>query len=253
MRFNINANGIVQYTEKLEKLNRSALPVAVRQTLNSQAFQTKSKELIEEYNKAFTVRAKTVPRAFSKVKAAQGFDIKKMKSMVGMTDRKRGGSSEQVGRDMEQQQQGGRIGGRTFIPLDTARTSNSRSKRVRKKNRLSGVKKVVDSSVNKARSEKQSFVKSSIYAANKYGTGVYLTHRNKRGKRTLYRINKVGRTIRTRKLFIGVTPVYSEEKGRSVRVKGIRFTHRAALRVNKRVGRIFAKHAEDQFKKVKLL
>lgn len=250
-KINVNSTANVELTRKLEKLNRSAFPVAVRQTLNTQAFETKTKALVQEFDETFDVRSPGFVKAFSEVEMAKGFDVKNMMAKVGMTDRKRGGQSEQAGRDMEEQQLGGTIGGRKYIPIDTARVSKSPKKKVKRGLRLADVSKatVVDSSVNKARTGKQRYVRTALYAANRYGSGVYISHKGDNGKTTLYRIDRVGSDIRTRKLFIGVTPVYSVEEGRSVTVTGKPFTLRAAVKVNKNVERIFEKHARVQFEK----
>lgn len=249
MKINVNSNEIVRYTRKLEKLGRSDFPVVVRQTLNTQAFQVKNKELIIEFSKAFVVRNRSFPKAFSSVEMAKGFDVKSMISKVGFNDRKRGGSSEQAGRDMNQQQRGGTIGGRKYIPIDNARVSKSPKKNIRKNSRMSSIRKIVDSSKNQAGSSKQRYVKSALYAATKYGPGSFLSHKGDNGKRTLYRIDRVGSSLKTRKLFIGVTPMYSVEEGRSVRVGPKPVTHRASLKVNKKVDSIFVKHAQKRFDK----
>lgn len=248
---NVNSDEVIRYTERLERLHKSAFPVAVRQTLNEQAFQTKKKELIMEFEAAFETRSKSFPKAFSKVEMATGFDVKTMMSKVGFTDRKRGGKSEQAGRDMVQQQLGGNIGGRTFIPIDPARVSKSPQKRVKAKERLSSISKakVVDSSVNRAKTSKQRYVRTALHAAKRYGPGTYMSHKGENGKTTLYRIDKVGSDLKTRDLFIGVTPVYSVEEGRSVRVSANPVTARAARKVNRNVERIFVKHAKGRFNK----
>lgn len=251
-QINVNTDEIVKYTAKLEKLHKSAFPVAVRQTLNTQAFETKKKELLIEFENAFVTRSKGFPKAFSKVEMAKGFDVKRMMSKVGFSDRKKGGTSEQAGRDMVEQQLGGNIEGRKYIPMDPARVSKSPLKKVKKKERLSEVKKakVVDSKNSRGKTTRQRYVRSAIHAAVRYGPGSYLSHRGDNGKTTLYRIDKVGSDLKTRDLFIGVTPVYSVEEGRSVKVSANPVTARASRKVNQRVNSIFEKHAKKQFDKV---
>ena len=250
-QINVNNDDVVKLTKNLERLNKSAFPIAVRQTLNTQAFEVKKKELIIEFDKAFDVRSRSFPKAFSQVSLASGFDVKSMMAKVGFTDGKRGGKSEQAGRDMVQQQLGGEIGGRKYIPIDEARVSKSPKKRVKSKERLSSISKskIVNSSTNRAKTSKQRYVRSAIYAATVYGPGSYLSHKGDTGRTTLYRIDKVGSDIRTRNLLIGVTPVYSEEEGRSVSVSANPVTARAAKKVNKNVERIFVKHAKQRFEK----
>lgn len=251
MKINVNTDELVHFTKKLEKLNRSAFPVAVRQTLNTQAFQTKKKELIDEYNKAFTVRNRGFAKAFSKVNPATGFDIRRMQASVGMSDRDNKGKTNQAGENMEQQQVGGRIGGRTFIPTRFARVGSSNSRAVKKSMRLSELNK--EKSIKKAPrtrfadgNGKQKFVRTAAYARVK----------RKKFIRTDTMLYKVGGgtsgkyNYRFRKLSVSITPIYSIKKGRSVSINSPNlFTQRAALRVNKRADRIFKEHAEKQFKR----
>ncbi|MBL4809315.1 MAG: hypothetical protein JKY43_04565, partial [Phycisphaerales bacterium] len=45
VEFNVNTDAVVSLTNKLEKLHKSAFPVAVRGTLNSAAFDVKQKSM----------------------------------------------------------------------------------------------------------------------------------------------------------------------------------------------------------------
>lgn len=85
IKFNIDTNACVVLTDRLERLNKSALPVAVRQTLNNAAFDVKQKTLEQSANKNFIRRAPTFFKKFSGVNKASGFDMRSMKAEVGMT------------------------------------------------------------------------------------------------------------------------------------------------------------------------
>ena len=56
--FNVNTDEVVRLTNRLEKLNKSAMPIAVRSTLNDVAFQSKQTHLPKEFDKKFTIRKK---------------------------------------------------------------------------------------------------------------------------------------------------------------------------------------------------
>lgn len=245
MRINVNTNELANLNLKLEKVHRSAFPVTVRNTLNTMAFETKKKTLPEEFNKSFVIRSPSFSKAFSSVEMAKGFNVKTMKSKVGMTDRKRGQKSEQAGRDMTPQQLSGKIGGRTFIPMRQARTGKNQNKMVRRENRISNIDKIIDTKGNSAQTEKQRFVRTALNVATRHGKKTLVRH-----KGALYRIDRAGSNIRTRKMFLKVTPVYSVKEGRSVNVKAVPFTRRASLKTHKRANVIFVEQAERKIKKV---
>lgn len=247
---NVNSNELIEYSKKLDKLHRSAFPVTVRQTLSSQAFQTKEKELIQEYNKAFTVRSKGFSKSFSKAEPAKGFEVNRMFSTVGMQDKKRGGTSVQAGRDMDIQQAGGIIRGRSFIPTQYARTGKNWNKNVRRDYRLGVLDKKIgrasEVSRSKGRNRKQRFIRTAAYAATRGNNFMidsrylYLVTRGGAG-RYRYKLNGLN---------LSITPLYSYRKGRSVRIRDKRkFTEKAARRVNMRSEQIFKGHAKKQFKK----
>lgn len=243
----VNSDALVKLSKKLEGLNRSAFPITVRQTLNTFAFETK-KRIPTEAKKIFVTRNPGFWNAFSRVEKAKGFNVNSMVSKAGMTEGKKGKKSEQAGRNLKQQQLGGKIDGRTFVPKDSARVGGKRTGKVRKENRLSALQDDFKVAPVISRSDgssgRQQFLKTSIYAA---------VHGKKliRSSKMLYRIQR-GRgkyLYKTAGITIGVTPLYSIKKGRSVDVEAKPFVRRIAKLNGKKGDRIFAKHAEKQFKK----
>ena len=83
MILNINSNAVVSYTNTLEKLHKSAFPVAIRETLNSAAFDVKKNTMPLSAKKSFIERQPTFFKANSKVDKATGFNTSTMKSTVG--------------------------------------------------------------------------------------------------------------------------------------------------------------------------
>ena len=243
----VNTKELIKFSKKLDKISKNALPRVVRNTLNEMAFDTKKRTLIEESNKAFTVRNKTFFKRFSKVKPSPLGKINSMKSTVGMTSQGGRGKTEQAGENMRQQQLGGSIAGRALIPLDSARVGNSKTKNVRRQNRVANLDVKLDTKQSRTTKPKQRFIQSAIYAVERYGTGAVIKHTREDGNTFLYRIKRGGNDIRTRRFNLRVTPLYSVKRGRSVNISNpVRFTQKAALRSQKRANKIFIKHAKQR-------
>ena len=235
MILNVNTDKLVVFTNKLEKLHRSAFPVAVRGTLNKAAFDIKTNTMPQSAERTFVNRRKNFFKATSRVDMAQGFNLSSMKSTVGFI-----GNGQAV-KDLEEQEYGGTIKGRSFIPTDEARTGGSKAKAVRPVNRLSRVKNIVNSNTISGKSKKQKFLRAAIQA-NKGG----FVLGNGRTK-MLYRIISIkkikGRTI------IKKQAIYSYEKGRNVSVSATGFMKSASLKSANDLDKFYIQEAERQFKK----
>lgn len=230
----VNMDDVVAFSNNLEKLNKTAFPKAVKTALNSAAFTVKKETLISESSKAFTKRQPNFFRANSRVQMVSGMNVNNMESMVGMIDLK--GNNYAV-RDLEQQEHGGRIGGKSFIPLKTARTSKKYEKRVSKKNRIGTIRNVIDSRSVPGRSTKQKFVRS-IHTA---GTGGHVLHNG-----ILWRVES---TVRKRNGMFKIKPLYSYKSGRSITVKATHFMEKATMKAAKDMDKFFIKAAKTQFNK----
>ena len=235
--FNINTDAAVVMTNKLEKLHRSALPVAIRRTLDGAAFDVKKRTLLSTTEKTFEQRKETFFKAKSRVFKAKGFNVKTMKSTIGFID-----GDEQAVDDLEKQEKGGKIGGRSFIPLDSARTSNILSKNVRKKDRISGIKGIVDSRKAKGVNKRQKFVKSVYYA----GRGGYILAEWEE-KQVLWRVNSLRKT---KSGSFKLTALFSFEKGRDAMVKATHFMERSATKSQKMIPRIYQVEGMKQIKRL---
>ncbi|KKN42121.1 hypothetical protein LCGC14_0716250, partial [marine sediment metagenome] len=72
---NVNTDEVVRYSNKLEKLHRSAFPIAIRGTLNNAAFDVKQKTMPVSAEKEFVNRQPNFFKANSKVNMAKGFNV----------------------------------------------------------------------------------------------------------------------------------------------------------------------------------
>lgn len=244
----VNTKELIKFSKKLDKISKNALPRVVMNTLNTMAFDTKKRTLIEESEKSFTVRNKTFFKRFSRVKPTPLGKINKMQSTVGMTDQGRRGMKEQAGENMRQQQLGGNIPGRSFIPLDTARIGNSKQKQVRKQNRIGNLDIKLDTKFARTTKPKQRFIQSAIYAVQRYGSNAVIKHTREDGKSYIYRIKRGGNDIMTRRFKLSVTPLYSVQRGRSVNISNpTRFTQKAALKTQRqKANKVFIRNARQR-------
>jgi len=235
MIININTDEVVVFTNKLHAISRSALPQAIRNTLNGTALDVKKNTMPKHAAEEFTQRKPSFFKSKSRVQFAKGNDIRLIEATVGFI------GNDQAVRDLEEQEHGGDIDGRAFIPMDTARTSGSNQKLVKPNNRLSSVKNIVNSNTMEGKTPKSKF----IHAANKAGIGGYVIGNNK--KKILYRVDAVGSGSGVK-----LTALYSFEPGRSIDVEGTGFMKSASLESADDMNNRFIKEAErilDRFYK----
>jgi len=245
MRFNINSDAVVAYTNKLEKLSRSALPVAIRGALNNAAFDVKKNTMPAKAKAAFTQRKPTFFKANSKVEPAQGLKMESMKATVGFVPK--GGKDQSVS-DLEQQESGGNIPGRSFITTRFARSGNAWNKSVRAAARIGRINRVINTrkaGVKNNRNSRQAFVKSAVHA----GKGGYVIGSGPKGENTLFEVRSIkrigGNTV------IKTLPIYTYEKGRNARVKATGFMRTSSLESGGKIERFFIEQAKRQIDKLK--
>jgi hypothetical protein len=133
--FNINNMEVVEFANKLEKIHKSALPVAVRQTLNDVAFQAK-KDVKVTFSDSFTERKKNFISSHTVVNKSQNtFNIDQMSSEMGV----RKGKSN-AGDELSFQELGGTISDKAAIPTANVRIGGNDNKLVSKRFYLENLK-----------------------------------------------------------------------------------------------------------------
>ena len=243
--FDVNTDGAIELTAKLGRLHKSAFPVAVRGTLNDAAFKTK-KLVPKVAGSKFTTRQKSFFRAFSVVEKAEGFNLRNMRATAGINAAK----GSEVAEGLEKQEFGGSIRGRKLIPMDTARTSKSHGKKVKKKNRF---KNIADSSTVRIRGRgnkgtRKSRLVARVMVAKRLGASHMITNRG--GKGTLFEISGVSQNIRSRKLKFKLTPLYRYRNTKISRVTKTPFMQPSAKLASRKMLKFYEKNAEKQFKRL---
>lgn len=236
MFIDINSSALVVHTNRLEKMSRSVLPYAIRSTLNSAAFDVKKNTMPESAKREFTQRMPNFFRANSSVEMAMGYNIDSMRATIGFLAR--GAKSDKAVAELEQQEHGGVIGGRSFIPMNEARGGNS-NRGVRPQNRITGLKNVVNANTIEGKTPAQKF----RHAAVKAGAGGYVLGNN--AKQTLFKVLSVNDNR------IKLRPLFSYQEHRSVRVKGTGFMESASLISASKMNGIYIAEAEKQIERVK--
>lgn len=241
IHFNINTDASVKFTNKLEQLRKSALPVAIRGTLNDTAFLMKKVEMPKQAHKTFIERQVNFFKANSRVEMATGFDINHMVSTMGMVETGlHNKSTNYAVKDLEQQEVGGTIDGRSFKPLPAARRSGRGV--VRANARISTLLKagnIIDAKDSKGANKMQQLIRAVAHA--KMGGYVLV------GK-VLFQvrnIRRVGRNIKFTK-----HALYSFTKSGTAHVKAAGFMRKSAEESQKEMEYFYKLQAEKQVRKV---
>ena len=142
--FNINNSDVVELTNKLERLHKSAMPVTVRKTINELAFNAKQKQVRKVFEDQFTIRRKGFIRSHTGVnKSPNTFDIKKMRSEFGVVKRD---SSE----GLERQEYGGKNNAKRIVQTK-ARIGETEKKRTSRKYYFNKYKKAKNGQVERTK------------------------------------------------------------------------------------------------------
>jgi len=236
---NVNTDALVKYTNKLQKLSATAFPNVVRKTLNETAIDMKKRTLPRSAAATFEKRQPNFFKAFSRVNFAKGGDVNTMQSEVGFTSQVLKGGNNFAVKDLEEQEFGGSIDGRSLLPLDAARVGGSRSRNVRAKNRIANIKRIVNPANVSGRSQKERWIKSVIHA------GVGGLVRGTYNEDIVFRVKSIDKGkggIKAK-----TEAVYEVKKGRTVKVKGTKFAKKAAMNAAETMPQRYIAEAEKRF------
>lgn len=233
-QLDVNTDEMVQLTNGLERFRRSMFPTAVRRALNSAAFDVKKNTLPATARRIFTQRRANFFKANSRVNMAKGFKVDGMQSMVGMVDL--GGNNYAVD-NLVQQEKGGKIKGKSFIPLDKARVSNSYKRNVRGKERLSNLDQLVKARNSRGKNKSQRFIKAVRHA----GQGGAVLDENG----IVWRVLSIGGRGGSFKL----KAIYSYKPRRSIKVKATHFMEIAGSKAGKKLPDTYVKEAGKLYRK----
>lgn len=237
----VSTDGLQDMTKKLKEINRSAFPVAVRQALNSAAFDVKKNTLQQSAERNFIRRSPNFFKAFSGVKKAVGFNMNTMKSEVGMTDQGKSSARTAI-RNMDKQEIGGEIEDGTDY-LKASRGGNN-NKRVSKANYFNKNKNLSGAFKN-ARTSKSQFI-AKAYASFK-------------GKKKMYFSSEKGQFLMQvtgiRKNKKGAIKIKSKlmtksRSGKPAKIRATHFAREAAQATTLKIEGFYIAEAEKQINRV---
>lgn len=258
---NIDTRELRDFSTRLGSLSKTALPNVVRKTLNDSAMEVKQKTMPESA-RVFTQRQKNFFTANSRVEFAGGTDINSMRSSVGFMETNLKGQNNYAVKDLEQQELGGKIGGRSFIPLRSARIGNSNTGLVKAQFRLSNImEKIANASDFTGKNDRQKFIHAASFVGKGgfvIGTGeesnfvYYIAWIGRTDKRHSMSKRGLGAGIKNRKgnTVVNAVPIYSIDGGRNVSVKGTHFMKNASVKTSGGIEKRFIINAEERFKRV---
>lgn len=257
MQLNINTDAVVKFTNTLEKLHKSALPSAIRGTLNKAVYDVKTNTMLKSAGQTFIKREPNFFRANSKFENAIGFNVNQMKATVGFLETGLRGENNYAVKDLEEQEYGGKIDGRSFIPMKAARFGGKG--RVRPNARLEQIKNKIPNAVNTKsvgkRFLKQKFIRTAIKAKELNYTNAFMLGNLKNGSQTLFRVDELHTATRSqgsfgsRKLHIKLTAIYRVKKNRLFKVKQTSFMRKASVTSANKLNEYYIAEATRQFEK----
>ena len=195
---NVNNDAVVVFARKLEKLSKTAFPNVVRKTLNETAMDVKQNTLPDSAKTAFEEqRTKTFFKRYSRVNFANGKDLRLMAAEVGMSDHMglKGDNPDAV-ENMEEQEHGGEIKSRTYIPTAEGRTGKSWGRTTRKPNRWSTVKETKSQWIKTADVRGRSWAEKAVRASLMAGVGGIVEdwHEGLQRNGTVWRVMSIKKT-----------------------------------------------------------
>jgi len=225
--FNVNTDEVVKLTNNLEKINRSAMPVAIRKTINEAAIEAKNLHVAKTFDNQFTIRKKKFIESHTWAnKSPNTFNLPQMVSEMGVV------SGKPKADGLALQELGGTEKNRDYIPTKTARRSKSANKLVSK---------------NYYRTKMKQRNKRPI---KKYAT--FAKYAFRFGVKSIILFNNVLVEIRkiTKGGVITFRNLYAVDAGRNIEVKKAPFLAPAGMLASKNIANNYVKIATERINRV---
>jgi hypothetical protein len=244
--FKIDTDEVIKLTVKLQKLNRSALPSAARNTLNNAAFETKKQIPIQGQKKFKYTRNKGFLKSFSTINKANGFNISKMESKAGLN----GSKEKEVVDNLVSHEKGGILNKSKITPHDDARTGNSKSKKVRRKNYKSiNAHDATPAYRSHKGTRKSKFVAAVMSTAKSGKKHMLMTNKSNGKSGIIYRLKSLKSNRKTGKLSFSLDKVYIRTESERATTKSKGFILASKNVAIKQIPEFYKKNAEFQIKK----
>lgn len=236
----VNTQELEAFSDRIGGLSRTTFPKIAKETINKVALVMKKDTLLKSAADTFVSRDKNFIKQTSRVDFAKGTNINDLSATVGFLSQTSKKTKQSV-QNLMQQEHGGVIGGRKYIPVNSARTGKSNRKGVSKSNTLReiGIRNIVKQSNARGANNKQKFVKSVIFA----GAGGFVQGELSNGVKMIWRVNSLNRTKRGK---FKLTALYIVNDSKQIQVEKTDFSKKAAIKAVKFANDIFKKEVEER-------
>lgn len=237
MKLRYDGDQVLDFSYKLQKMHRSALPNAVRFTLNDAAFDVKKKTLQDEAQSSFINRRPSFFKRFSGVEKATGWKIGKMHADVGMIR----DPGVQATEDIEVQETGGSLE-RSQIMLPDSRISQSGKKKVASRY------KAIGGFRDRTAATKKDFVKAAFAAEGKKKPD-HMRYKTDSGKGYMIEVKKITKLKDSLKIKSKIVASFDDD--RKLHISENPFVERASLKSANQLVSLFKKNAVRQLNRYK--
>ena len=241
-RLNINTDAVIGFVNKLEKLSKTALPRVVKETLNEAAQDLKKNTMPKMASKAFVNRNANFFKANSNIDFAKNSsNINSLRATVGFISSKLAGPNNYAVKDLEQQENGGTITNKAFIPTDQARNGGNRNAKLRPNAQLAKLKgKIANANKNKGKSVAQQLFNTARFVKK----GGFFIAKTKKGKQMLFKVDAL--PTKKNKGNFKLTALYDVEAKRNIKVSPTGFMKKASIQSGDKLNFIFIKEAQKR-------
>ncbi len=237
----VDTKEILKLTARLTSIHRAAFPNAVRFTLNDLAFDVKKNTLFPVLSQTeMIIRSPQFFKRYSGIEKATGWDISAMQSQVGMMPS--GEASKAVTR-LKEQEEGGTLQERSFIPDKKVRTGSTERGRVRRSGYLS--KLSLAGHISKG--DKPGLIRTvtgTRISSGGSGKGNVIIYGS-----VLYEIQGFKRIRKTDTIKLHLKKLYTYKKDRKINLKPQRFMQSSAMESGEKLQALFNQNAERQIAK----
>ncbi len=237
-QFSVNTDAVIAFTAKLERLNKSAFPSAVRSTLNDAAFAMKTTNILASAKLNMHVRNDAFFRKFTGVQRATGFNINSMEAGVGFSN-SNAQKEKKALLGMESNEVGGidSDGGMYIGASRGSRGLVKRNSRFDKANVSTSYKNWKNGkSSNMLRMVSSLMDNKPVFINTKNG-------------RFLVKVKSMSSSIKGQKTDIKLDFLMRGRKDHAAHAKATHFNRQAALNTAKEMEGFYIKNAEFQFEK----
>jgi len=247
-QFNVNTSGVVHLTAKLEQLNKSAFPAAVRATLTDSAMEMKQKNILESAKKNMKVKQPNFFKANTGVERARfNRNIENMSATVGFMNKKGVKADKAVTYGMEANEVG---------DTDTTGLMYRQATRTAKRGLVSRNKYYDRNKLAKNNSKRKgnTYVQSA-FASLKEKKPVMVDTKDGRAMimvKSILQYKRANKNIGRKKgqLKINSVLLMMDRTTKKAKARATHFNREAAQKTQKQIEGFYQKNAEFQFQKI---